>query len=136
MKCGKLMYVDMSFSLVLLPVSNIKHVIFYLCDFFNSSFINSKLCASNFVDLALILECSLRPVLGFPPVYVMQLGTTHSFGVPFLYCAFGWPVISERAGIGVQLLGITLLSEIKIIIPKYISILKALRLVPQNYDGG
>lgn len=104
--------------------------------FLNISFSNSKLCASIFVDLALILELSLRPVLGFPPFYVMQLGTTYSSRANFLYCVFGWPVISEIAGMGVQLLGTTLLSEIKIIIPKYITILKTLKLVLQNCDGG
>lgn len=126
MKCSECMYVDVPFPLVLL-VSTTKHItlIFYLPAFFHSSFFKSNLRASSFADMALILGCSLRLVLGFSPMYVMDLGTIYSCRVNFIYSAFSWPVtqISERAGTWVQYLGTTLLSQIKRIIQKDISIL-------------
>lgn len=73
----------------------IKNIIFTA--FFSSLlFFKSNVCASNSANSALILGCSLRPVFGFPPNYVIELGTIYSCGVNLIHSAFSWPVIRNN----------------------------------------
>lgn len=91
MKCRKLRFVNMSFLLVLLlVVSATKKIIFSVPAFFQSSFCKSNLCPDNFADLYLILECSLRSVLGLLSFFVVENSTIYSCEVDFIYFAFSW----------------------------------------------
>lgn len=92
MKCDKILYVDRLFPLQYVQCLLLRTIVLYLPAFFHFSFFKPYLCAGHFADLALILRCSLKPVFGFLPIYVMEFGTIYSCRVNFIYSAFSWPV--------------------------------------------
>lgn len=136
MKCGKILYVDMPFSLVVLLLSTTEHhciLLTYLLSFF---FFQIVFMYRPFCWFGFILRCSLKPVFGFLPIYVMEFGVIYSWRVNFIYSAFSWPMteLSGKPGPRAQWLGTTLLFHIKRITSKYISILKAFGLVIQTCE--